>query len=361
MSLIHQSLCSIVVVTYNGKALLERFLPSIMNQDYPNFEVVIVDNASQDGSIEFIEKNYPKAVLVKSNENLGTAEGSNLGARHTKGDYIFWVSNDMELEPHFLSYLIETAQSDDQIGITTCKMRRITADGQKLNIIDSVGSDLDVFGFPKARGIAEEDTGQLDFKTEVFFSFGGAMLIKKNVLDHIGGYDPAVFTLADDIDLSWRARLAGYKVVADPRAVLYHRVSATLSAISRGQRRFLSERNTLRMILKNYSLLTLLWILPGYFMLLAGEILFYCMIGKFEVAKGVLRALGWNIFLLSETMSLRRDVQKLRKAGDNIIRGYMLKTPQKLSLFIDFLKNPKGPNWQNFFTHTSAAAHKKVS
>ena len=122
--------CSVVILNYNGKDLLEKFLPSVVNLEYPNYEIVIVDNASSDGSIEFIKSKYPNCKLVINNENFGTAEGSNIGARQTKGEYVFWLSNDMELEPKMLNYMIEKAESDKSIGICTCKMRRITQGGK---------------------------------------------------------------------------------------------------------------------------------------------------------------------------------------------------------------------------------------
>ena len=343
-------LCSIVVINYNGKDLLAQFLPSVVNLHYPNKEVIVVDNASMDGSAEFVEAHFPEVKVVRSAENLGTAEGSNLGARHAHGEYIFWVSNDMELAPDLLDYLIETAESDPKIGICTCKMRRITAEGEKLNIIDSVGANVDRFGFPDARGINQPDRGQLDHAGEVFFSFGGAMLIKRSVLEHIGGYDSALFTLGDDIDLCWRAHLAGYKVVVDPRAVLYHRVSATLgSSFGRSRKRYWSERHTLRVLLKNYAVTTLLWVLPCYLALLLAEICFFCVLRKFAIARADLEAVLWNIRKLPETLRLRREVQHLRRIPDREVQKRMLKRPQKLILFFDFVRNSKAPHWRGYF------------
>ncbi len=343
-------LCSIVIVSYQGKDLLERFLPSIADLNYPNYEVIIVDNASTDGSQDFAKTNYPQCRLICNKENFGTAEGSNIGARQVKGDYIFWISNDMEFEPLMLNHMVQRIGSDKKIGICTCKMRRITESGERLKVIDSVGGDLDIFGFPYARGINEEDKGQWDNFDEVFFSFGGAMLIKREVFDKTGGYDEKTFTLGDDIDLSWRARLLGYRVVVEPKAVLYHRVSATLgSKFGRSQKRFMSERNTLRTLLKNYSFLSLLWLLPLYFLILLGEISFFLLLGKFALVKSGIKAITWIIRNLQDTLHSRSKIQNQRLISDSQISKLTKKRSFKISIFFEFLKGYKSDNWKNYF------------
>jgi hypothetical protein len=342
--------CSIIIVSYQGRELLKRFLPSIANLEYPSFEVIIVDNASSDGSVEFVKKQFPQFKVIENKENFGTAQGSNIGAREAKGDYIFWLSNDMELEPLMLNYMIQKAKSDEKIGICTCKMRRITEQGDKLNIIDSVGGDIDVFGFPYMRGVNQEDNGQWDNSDEVFFSFGGAMLIKREVFEKTGGYDKRTFTLGDDIDLSWRVRLLGYKVVVEPKAVLYHRVSATLgTSFGRSQKRFMSERNTLMMLIKNYSLLALLGMLSLYLLILLGEITFFLLLGKFSLVKSGIRAISWNVKHIKDTLQCRREIQKQRIISDSQIFKLMKKKSFKICIFLEFLKFYKTENWIDYF------------
>jgi len=155
-------LVSIVLVSYNGKALLERFLPSVAGLDYPDYEVIVVDNASTDDSGGFLKSAYPGFKVIHADKNYGTAEGSNIGARAAAGSLLFFISNDMELDKNILSYMVRRIQEDPVAGICTCKMRRITSEGKKLNIIDSIGADLDIFGFPSSRGINLPDDGRLD-------------------------------------------------------------------------------------------------------------------------------------------------------------------------------------------------------
>jgi len=342
-------LVTVVNVSWNGKNFLEKHLPSLKGLNYPNYEVIVVDNASTDGSVEFVEKNYPEFKIIKNKKNLGTAEGSNVAIPQARGKYIFWVSNDMEFDPEIINHLVRRCEEDTSIGICTVKMLRIK-DDKLVKEIDSVGADVDIFAFPASRGINEADTGQWDYPVDVFFSFGGAMFIRKEVLDIIGGYDPDYLTLADDIDLSWRCHLAGYRVVVEPKAFLYHRVSATLGKThNRGQKRYLSERNTLRALLKNYSLGYLIFILPFYFLILMAEIVFFMLMGKFRIARWLTKAVNWNISRFAQTLKMRKRVQSFRKVRDSQIVKMMLKRSEKIRLFFDFFCHSKEERWAGYF------------
>jgi GT2 family glycosyltransferase len=348
----NQPLVSVIVVTWNGKPLLEKFMPSVVGMSYPNYEVVVVDNASSDGSAEFLEKAYPAVRVVKHSVNDGTAEGSNVGARAARGEYLFFISNDMWLEPDLLDRIVPHLAGDQSVGIATVKMRRITAAGARLNEIDSVGANVDVFGFPESRGILEQDSGQYDAgPAEVFFSFGGAMLIRRDLFWKAGGYDPEFFTLTDDIDLSWRVRLLGFKVVAEPRAVLYHRVSATLDtpAFKRAHRRFLSERNTIRMLLKNYGARSLMWIMPLDLAFLSMEGLFFLCVGQWRLAGSGPRAVLWNLRRLPGTLRLRRAIQSVRTVPDRTITAAMLPGSAKWRVFRYFMRSRGSPSWAGYF------------
>jgi GT2 family glycosyltransferase len=342
---------SIVIPNWNGRKLLEQFLPSVVGQNYPSFEVVILDNASADESVKFLEEQYPQVRVIRHDRNDGTAEGSNVGARAARGEYLFFISNDMWLEPNVLTLMTAHLDNDPKVGICTLKMRRITADGQRLMRLDSVGGIIDVFGFGYPRGINEEDHGQWDTPAEVGFSFGGALMTRRALYEKLGGYDPAYFTLTDDLDLSWRVRLLGYKVMAEPRAVLYHRVSATLNtpAFKRAYRRFLSERNTIRMLLKNYRLMNLLWVMPGHLLLLLAEGLFFMLAGQWALAGAGPRSVAWNIRLWKDTREKRREIQNLRTVGDGVILKRRWRHIGKLWMVIDIWKRRKHPDVVNFF------------
>lgn len=344
-------LVSIIVLNYNGRPLLEKFLSSVVNLDYANKELIVIDNASIDGSVEFLKLHYPDIKVIVNPQNLGTAEASNIGARHSKGDFILWLSNDMEVQPSMLQHMLKHLLEDTTIGICTCKMKSITASGQKLNVIDRVGGDLDIFGFPYERGLNELDTGKWDNFSEVFFSFGGAMLIKREVFESTGGYDAATFTLADDIDLCWRARLLGYRIVVEPKALLYHQASATLGSIyGRGYKRFLSEKNTIRALLKNYTPLSLIAISPLYFLLLCGELMFFLALGKLILFKAVIKAVRQNFLELPDILRQRKIIQSRRVKSEADIFRALKKKSHKFGKFMDFLHTSgRGPYWYNYF------------
>ncbi len=342
-------LVSVVLVTWNGEALLRAHLPSLLALDYPAFEVIVVDNGSTDGTVTYLRTTYPSIRVIVNPINLGTAEGSNVAIPVSRGKYIFWVSNDMEFDRDILRHLVRRGEEDEAIGICTVKMLRIR-EGKLVREIDSVGANLDVFGFPDARGINQPDGGQFDSFREVFFSFGGAMFIRRSVLEITGGFDPDYLTLADDIDLSWRVRLAGFKVMVEPKAFLYHRVSATLSkSHNRPQKRFISERNTLRTLLKNYSAGYLSFILPLYGILLLGEMLFFLLLGKWAMSRAGWRAIVWNASRLRATRELRRRVQGIRRVPDRAVVAHMLKRSEKLLLFWDFVFRRRLGDWSGYF------------
>jgi hypothetical protein len=343
-------LVTVILVTWNGEKFLRAHLPSLLGIDYPAFEVIVVDNGSTDGSVTFLRTTYPAVRVIVNPTNLGTAEGSNVAIPRARGRYIFWVSNDMEFDRDILKHLVRRCEADEGIGICTVKMLRIK-DGKPVQEIDSVGANADVFGFPDSRGINQTDRGQFDEFREVFFSFGGAMFIRKSVLEITGGFDPDYLTLADDIDLSWRVRLAGFKVKVEPKAFLYHRVSATLSkSHNRPQKRCLSERNTLRTLLKNYSAGYLSFILPLYALILGGEMLFFALLGKWEMSRAGWRALFWNISHLGATLEMRRKAQKPRRVPDRAIVAMMLKRSEKLRLLWDFIFRRGLGDWDSYFS-----------
>ena len=176
------------------------------------------------------------------------------------------------------------------------------------------------------------------------------MFIRKSVLKIVGGFDPSFLTLTDDIDLSWRVRLAGYKVMVEPKAYLYHRVSATLGKThNRPQKRYLSERNTLRTLLKNYSTGYLCLILPAYFMILLLEMFFYTVMGKWEMTMACLKALNWNLSRLGETRRMRKKVKSYRVVPDSKNMFLMMKRSEKIRMFFNYFVYHKCNRWKNYF------------
>ncbi len=314
-------LISVIILNYNGLHLLKRFLPSVLNQDFPK-EVIVVDNGSTDGSKDFLKG---KVRLLSLRKNRGISEGFNIGILYAKGDYVLLTANDLKFDSQVLKTLSKHTE-----GITTTKIYKM--DGR----LDNMGSGMDFLGFPI-----------MNFKSKKpFASCGGSLYVKRSLALKLK-WDSKYFIMNDDIDFSWRARLLGHKVRVEPKAIMYHLGDVTLDKeYSRARKRFYSEKNILRTLLKNYSLGYLTFVLPVYFSLLIAEIIFFCLWRKWAIVKSLFESMKWNIENLSGTLERRREIQRLRKVSDWEIFKLMSKVPHKITLFIDFLFNRE--KWKDY-------------
>jgi len=238
---------SVIIVNYNGKHLLKECLDSIREQTYKDFEIIVVDNASQDGSVTFLRENYPEVKVIQCEKNLGYGGGNNRGLATSEGQYIVFLNNDTKADKDWLSQLVRAAKEDDKIGM--CASKILNYDNPR--IIDNTGLIIYPDGIARGRGRLQEDRGQFDDRREVFFPSGCAGLYKKKMLDEIGWFDEEFFLYMDDVDIGLRGRLAGWKCIFVPEAVVYHRYSATTSPYS-PLKAYLVERNRIWVVLKYY-------------------------------------------------------------------------------------------------------------
>jgi len=240
---------SIIVLNWNGKQYLEICLSSLLKQGYLNIEIIFVDNGSSDGSVEFVEQNYPGIVIVSHNINLGFAQGVNSGIKVSRGIYIATLNNDAEADPEWISRLINVMESDLCIGCCASKMLRY----YDRDIIDSAGVVVYQNGNAYDMGANEKDAGQYDTQVEVFGACAGAALYRKQMLDEIGCFDMDYFAYFEDVDLSFRMHLFGWKSIFVPEAIVYHMHSATSKQAS-PFKIFYIERNKLWNMWKYYPL-----------------------------------------------------------------------------------------------------------
>jgi len=322
----------VLVLNYNGLEHLPVCLKSLILQTYNNYRIILVDNGSIDKSIEYTKENFPQVKIIHSEKNLGTTSGFNFGARHAEGEYLLFLANDLEAEPNLIEELVKEIQKDSRIAICSGKMMKF----DRRDIIDYNGFKIDVFAFPYAPGHNEKDTGQGQELIDVVPT-GTVLLIKRNVFQEVGGYDDSFFALGDEIDLWWRIRLVGYRSVINHNAVVYHKAAVTFRKFKRARLRFYSEKNSLRILLKNYSLSTLIFILPLYFIFFISEALFYIFILRADMLRAVLEALIWNLNNLKDTLSQRRIIQSKRKINDRqLLRDFLFKS-LKLEIFFEIL------------------------
>ncbi|MBL7058360.1 glycosyltransferase family 2 protein [Patescibacteria group bacterium] len=343
-------LVSIIIINWNGIKLLERFISSIDEIDYGNLEIIFVDNNSTDNSIEYIKTYHPHFNIIKSQSNLGTSGGSNFGALHARGKYIFFTGNDMIYNRDLITCMVAPMEADNSIGATACKVLLLTDDGQKTNIIDTVGAQLDIFGFGSGRGYRQEDNKQFDEDQDIFFAYGCSILVRRDLFNQVNGYDDNMFSLTDDIDLCWRIQLLNKRIRCTPKGFLHHRSSSTLGVtFNRSQTRYMSERHNLRMLLKNYSLFAFILIMPVYFLILMMEFIFYLVIARFSMSFSLAKAIWWNMLNIKSTITQRVYIQQTRTISDFDILRRLNKTSFKFKLFFDFVKNFRSEYWKNFF------------
>jgi GT2 family glycosyltransferase len=254
-------LVSVIVVNWNGKASLDDCLSSLRNQTFLDFELIVVDNGSTDGSVEIVRSHFPDCLIIRNTSNYGFARGNNQGIEKAKGKYIALLNNDAEAESHWLEELVKVAEEDHRIGMLASKI--YLQGGHK--IIDNVGHLIYRDGLNRGRGRLEVDHGQFDKKEEVLFPSGCAALYRRTMLEEVGLFDEDFFAYGDDTDLGLKGRLAGWKCGYVPGAVVHHRYSQSSSSYS-PMKAFYVERNRVWIAVK-YFPLSLLMKSPFYTLL----------------------------------------------------------------------------------------------
>ncbi len=243
-------LAYVIVLNWNGRKHLQTCLGSLRRQDYPTFRVMVVDNGSADGSLEFLRTHFPECEVVPLARNLGFAEGNNVGLRlalQREARYVALLNNDTEVDPHWLSGLVARAQRDERVGIVGSKMLMF----DERRVLNSAGGCLNRCGFGWDDGVFTLDGPKWNEPRYCLCVTAGAMLLKREVLREIGLFDPSYFAYYEDNDLCLRAGNAGFLVAYEPSSVAYHKLSGTAREGSHWKV-FLMERSRYRLVLKKY-------------------------------------------------------------------------------------------------------------
>ncbi len=243
----------IIIVTWNGLALLQKCLPSVMATRYETFRVVVADNASSDDTVDWIRERYPDVSIVEHDANYGFSAGNNRAIETSDADYVVLLNNDVEVHRDWLSHLVDRAESDHLIGAVSPKLLQFDDRG-RFEYAGAAGGYLDEYGYPFARGrifdTLEVDDAQYDNPASVFWGSGAALLIRRRILARTGLLDEHFYMHMEEIDLCWRIQRAGFTVVCEPQAIAYHIGGASLGP--RDPRKvFYNFRNSLLMLYKN--------------------------------------------------------------------------------------------------------------
>ena len=311
---------SIVIVSYNSRRHLERCLLSVRSTVGAACEVIVVDNASTDGSADFVAQHFPWVKLVRNRVNEGFAAATNRGVALSGGRYVVALNPDTQVTPGWLEALLAPLESwrekgEEPVGMSTACVLMMDQQG----VVNTCGNTMHVSGITVCRGLERraDDPALLEACTVTAVS-GACFAISRLLWDWLGGFDPSFFTYMEDTDLSLRARLAGYRCVYAPWSVVRHSYTGGFSA----RKLYYLQRNRLLMLLKCYRGRTLLLLLPS--LLLAEALTWgYALRGGKQTARAMWRAYRWLWAHREEMCRKRAETQRLRRVSDADLLGSM--------------------------------------
>jgi len=249
----HLPLISVVILNWNGREVVERCLQSLEGQTYQPLEIIVVDNASTDDSVKLVREKFLNVKLILNERNLGFGGGNNVGIRASQGKYIMMLNNDTRLDPKCIEELKGSLEKEERYGACASKILLEYED----NLIDAAGIVVCPDGLSIGRGRLEKGD-QYDEETEVFFASDCACLYRREMLEEIGLYDEDFFAYADETDMGWRAQLARWKCIYNPKAVVYHFHSASAGTYS-PFKAYLVERNRIWVAIKSFPMSLLIF------------------------------------------------------------------------------------------------------
>jgi len=246
---------AVVVLNWNGKSFLETFLPSIVSCSPLNVQIIVADNASTDDSVVFLNTNYPQVSIIKNTINGGFAKGYNDALKHVNAEYYVLLNSDVEVTPGWIEPIIKLMDADETIAACQPKIKSYS-NKQHFEYAGAAGGFIDKYGYPFCRGRildkVEEDNGQYDTDREVFWATGACLFIRAKCFHLVNGFDEDFFAHMEEIDLCWRLKNIGYKIMCCSGSTVYHVGGGTLNKV-KPQKTFLNFRNNLILLCKNHA------------------------------------------------------------------------------------------------------------
>jgi len=246
---------SIIIVTWNALPLLKTCLPSVVETQYANLEIILADNASSDGSLEWVRQQFPHITIVRHPENWAFARGNNAALSSATGSYIVFLNNDVKVTAGWLAPLVERMERFPHVAAIQPKLLQYS-DHLRFEYAGGSGGFIDKYGYPFTRGrlfhTLEYDRGQYDDAREIFWATGAALLVRRSTFSAVGGFDEHFVMHMEEIDLCWRFHRNGYMVMVEPRSHVYHIGGASLPA-GDARKTYYNYRNSLLMLYKNHS------------------------------------------------------------------------------------------------------------
>lgn len=304
---------AIVILNFNNKRYLQQFLPSIIAHGSPFQQIFVADNGSSDESLRMLSQQFPTVKRLDLQQNHGYAQGYNLALHQIDAEYYCLLNSDVEVSPNWLPPILQAMESDKMLA--ACQPKILDFNNKsRFEYAGASGGWLDGLGYPFCRGRifgeVETDKGQYDDMQEVFWASGAALFVKAQLFHQLGGFDGDYFAHAEEIDLCWRMKRAGYKVAVVPQSVVYHVGGGTLS-YNTPRKTYLNFRNTLSTIFKNEPAQKLVWLLLMRMILdgVAGALFLFQ--GKFAHIRSILQAHISFYSCLPQLLKKRRHNQQL--------------------------------------------------
>ncbi|MCL5432854.1 MAG: glycosyltransferase family 2 protein [Patescibacteria group bacterium] len=305
---------SVIIVNWNNINNLKECLYSLKKIKYKNIEIIIVDNGSKDGTLEYLakeKKSNGNLIVIRNKKNLGFAEGNNIGYSLSTGEYILFLNNDTIVDDNFLGPLVEKLHNPSIGGVQP----KILSYPRK-DIIDSIGSYLLNSGFLYHFGHNKPDAKKYNRGAEIFSMKGACMLLKKDVIEKVGLFDKNYFAYFEETDLCHRVWLSGSKIYYVSHSVIYHKGGETAKELDVSFIQFHSYKNRIWTYLKNLEIKTIIKIIPVHILFCEVITILYIFTLKFSLAFAVQKAIVWNLFNIDRLLIERKKIKAIRKVPD---------------------------------------------
>lgn len=344
----NKPLFSIIIVNFNAKEFLKNCLNSILRNSFDNYEIIVVDNGSTDGSLQLVReefRNQPEKIkAIALSRNLGPAAARNSGARVARGEYLGFLDNDTEVDKDWICAALRCFERSEKIAAIQCKLLFLFEKDR----IDYAGEFLSNLGFLVAAiEHGAVDRGQNNFAEKILAAKSAGMFIKKSVFEQVGGFDEDYFIFMEETDLGWRCWLAGFEVVFCPDSVVYHYFSATKKIVDKNFNnylvRFHGTKNYILTLYKNLSSFYLMKIMPIHIFLWLSLSSYLLLRRNFRSAFNIWKAIGWNIFNFRKNSCKRCIVQQKRVVCDkDLFLRFGLMKNRSINYFLNkFLQSQK--------------------
>jgi len=318
-------LVSVIIVNWNGLAYLTVCLTALYKQSYKNIEVILIDNASRDGSVAHVQKHFPRVKTVVNDDNLGFAEGNNIGYRQAKGEYLLFINNDTRIKENAIAKLVTVLDSKPDIGGAQGKILLM----DEPNMLDSVGAFLTHTGILYHYGANKKDSSKYNKEIYLYSAKGAFMIFKRNVLEKIQMnneiLDSSYFCYFEETDMCHRVWLTGSKIIYIPSAVIYHKLGGTSSKLNNAFVQYHSFKNRISSYIKNLNFISLITILPLHLLITEGFSLLALAQRNLQLFLAIQKAFYWNLIHIKDTLAKRSFIQNnIRKISDKDIFPYIL-------------------------------------